>query len=215
MGTQLGHVDWHHNLQRNSIAYVRHDGVKSVGNKVWNNILLTPKDACQPLYSSVAFAATYFAEVDYNLVVSKAVGQPVPTYKFIGGAFPLADFRAKGYEVHTQFVAGGPAAIFDDVASYKLKPEYASAGRDHDEIGPRDVPSILKLSQPGATGPELLIALENGGQQPEPEPTPPGPSAGAVALRAAIRAALATPGLDPDVKAALEAAIKSLPVETP
>jgi hypothetical protein len=174
----------HHNLLIGEKGFY-HVKDSSYDHCFWNNILISPGNTSYPYYSPYTTwpgSPPALLEFDYNLVVSDAGGTPNPRYYHQSGNYTLAQFQAFGMEQHSQFVAGGRAAIFDDPAAYTIKAAYRTAGRDADMIGPRSMAAVLALTGTTArdTGPEALIALESAGASVD-RLVLSGPSSGVVA----------------------------------
>jgi hypothetical protein len=165
----------HHNLFRDSVQIVRRQRDTAHSWRVWSNILLSPTNGCTPFWSGSAQMPgnpTGLLECDYNLVVSKAGGVPNPIYPTRSGTrhvnFTLAQFRARGFERHSRFVTGGPNAIFDDLVTFRLKPEFRTIGRDGGIVGPgwSDCPetgervTVADIIDTSRYGPEALVELE-------------------------------------------------------
>jgi hypothetical protein len=118
----------------------------------WDNIVITPTSSVTYPHS-IAYtpsgASAPIEYLDYNLYVAADGSIPAPTYTFTGKTYTLAEFRAEGFERHSQAIAGGPAAIFAVPKTFALKPKFLAAGRDGGMPGPADVATILDVSRYG------------------------------------------------------------------
>ena len=124
------------------------------GASIWNNIALS---GGQPLVGFIdqyeAFAASgsaaQLAYMDYN------VYDGAPSYDFGGyvgspSTFNLSQMRTQGFEQHSQVVSSD-LSIFQDLTSYALLPQWNTAGRYGDPVGPRyPVAQILNTNRYGA-----------------------------------------------------------------
>ena len=121
-------------------------------NRVWNNIVLSGGKGILAFYEkrSVFVAGgdkPHLALMDFNLY------DAAPRYEFGEYAgrhqkFTLADMRAKGFEKHAEVVAGA-SALFMDEKTWKLKPQWARAGKNGDAPGPDEIAEILNLTRYG------------------------------------------------------------------
>jgi hypothetical protein len=165
------YAEVHHNLFRDTAQMVRRQDNRSHSWRLWSNIQLSPANRCNPWwagYTTWPGNPPGLLECDFNVVVSKAGGPPVPTYPYKGiAAFTLAQFRSFGFERSSLFVSGGPAAIFDDTTLYRLRTPYLHAGRDGDPVGPgfSEIDPGVKVSSADILdtsryGPEALVERE-------------------------------------------------------
>ena len=152
------------------------------GNEVyqsqfWNNIVLSGNGT--PMWAYATYDAfttsgsmapiTY---MDYN------VYDGAPEYRFNNDDpdLTLAQFQAQGFETHSSVVAND-LDIFQNLTSYVLLPQWTTAGRYGDAVGPRyPVAQIMNVSRygPGALSSGTSPAIT---QQPQNQTVATGGSA--------------------------------------
>ena len=89
--------------------------------------------------------------MDYNVYTAP------PKYTFgaysqgRGQTFGMDEMRSRGFEQHSQVVAGA-GEIFKDEKSWDLLPRWRTAGRDGEAVGPENVSLVLDLTRYGPAG---------------------------------------------------------------
>jgi hypothetical protein len=73
-----------------------------------------------------------------------------------GQTFGIAEMRSRGFERHSQVVAGA-GAIFKDEQSWELLPRWKTAGRNGGTMGPDNVALILNLRRYRPAGREFKV----------------------------------------------------------
>ena len=148
----------------------------STDASIWNNIVLT---GGQPVWgyvnSNQYLTDSPLSYMGYN------VYDAAPTYGFglylsNPTQYTLSQFQAQGFEQHAQVVSSD-LSIFQNLTSYALLPQWTTAGRYGDAVGPRyPIAQILNTSRygPGAlsTGSSPSIT-----QQPQNQTVSAGGSA--------------------------------------
>ncbi|MFW6161836.1 MAG: NosD domain-containing protein [Planctomycetota bacterium] len=119
---------------------------------VWNNIVLSGGKPILAFYEKRNVLVTegdsvHLVVMDFNLY------DAAPRYEFGEYArrhqkLTLADMRARGFEKHSRVVAGA-SELFVDETSWRLKPQWAKAGKDGEAPGPDDIAAILDLTRYG------------------------------------------------------------------
>jgi hypothetical protein len=136
----------HDNLVRAlSLAGAWAGGV--TGTKIWNNIVISKArsiTACQNKKHDLTSAV---ADMDYNIYDAP------PTYHF--GEYTsnrqrlsLDQMRTIGFEEHSRVVSS-VTDVFEDEVSYRLIPEWKTAGRQAEPPGPEDTASVLDVRRYG------------------------------------------------------------------
>jgi len=130
----------------------------SAGNtwnsQLWNNIVIAGGAPITAYYSYKDSLSTtpphdQLAYMDYNVYDAS------PSYVFARDLaseqdLTLTGMQAVGYELHT---AVAPASdIFVDQVSYQLKPQWQTAGRYGDAVGPDSTSAIINTSRYGPMG---------------------------------------------------------------
>ena len=118
--------------------------------QIWNNIALATSFpgvygwACQTRYAQSGPQAP-IAYMDYN------VYDVPPHYDFFNDAplDNLTQFQSQGFELHAQVASD--LSIFQDLTSYVLQPQWTTAGRYGDPIGPRY--PVAQIMDPNRYGP--------------------------------------------------------------
>jgi hypothetical protein len=121
-------------------------------NRVWNNVVLSGGKPILAFYEKKsAFVAAgdkvHLAFMDFNFYDAP------PRYEFGEYAgnhqkFTLDDMRAKGFEKHSEVIAGASDLFMGD-KTWQLKPQWAKKGRDGDAPGPDNIAEILDLTRYG------------------------------------------------------------------
>jgi hypothetical protein len=107
-----------------------------VQTNFWNNIMFQGGSIGVEAYHTYepynqTGPSAPFAYSDYNIY------DGAPGWDFGNGTrFNLAQFRAQGFERHSRVVRSA-RDIFQDRTSYQLKPQWQTAGRYGDPVGPR------------------------------------------------------------------------------
>ena len=90
--------------------------------------------------------------MDYN------VYDGTPSYWFNYITYTLSQFQGQGFENHSSVVASA-LSVYQDLTSWVLKPQWTTAGRYGDPVGPRyPIAQILNTSR---YGPGALTGLDN------------------------------------------------------
>ena len=97
--------------------------------------------------SSVSFSTgsstSPLSYMDYN------VYDGTPEYDFNGTTYTLSQMQSHGFEQHA-YVVSSDLSIFQNLTSYVLLPQWTTAGRYGDPVGPRyPVAQILNTSRYG------------------------------------------------------------------
>jgi len=121
----------------------------SYRQNIWNNIVFAPNSKLTAFYN---IAITYvqsgpnapISYMDYNVYTG------TPNYQFGGGTtFTFPQMQSQGFEQHTSVVSG-PLNIYQDLTAYQLLPQWQTAGRYGDSVGPRfPIAQILDVSRYG------------------------------------------------------------------
>jgi len=139
---------------------------------LWNNIVLARGKAVTAYNESknpfvITGEKKHLAYMDYNLYTAP------PKYTFgayaqgRGEAFGMDEMRSRGFERHSQVVAGA-GEIFKDEQSWELLPKWKTAGRDGGAVGPENVAAVLDLRRYGPAAGRLKVIAgpsENGSAQ--------------------------------------------------
>ncbi len=125
-------------------------GSDSIGSQFWNNIMLTPGWTSLWSYSSsVAFNPNQVSYSDYNVYDS------APWWGFPGDTnYDLTAVRGLGYGYGAHSAVATDGSIFVDLVSYVLQPQWTTAGRYGDPVGPR-IP-IAQLLDTSRYGPQAF-----------------------------------------------------------
>lgn len=125
-------------------------------SRLWNNVVITNGGSVVAYNESQnPFINTgekrHLAYMDYNVYTAP------PKYTFgayaqgRGQTFGIDEMRSRGFERHSQVVAGA-GEIFKDRRSWELLPRWKTASRDGRAVGPENIALILDLRRygPGA-----------------------------------------------------------------
>ena len=121
----------------------------SYQENVWNNITISNGqptwgyDVDEPF--STGSSTSPLSYMDYNVYDS------TPEYYF-NGTYTLAQMQAQGFEQHA-YVVSSALSVYQNLTSYVLLPQWTTAGRYGDPVGPRyPVAQIMNTSRygPGA-----------------------------------------------------------------
>ena len=131
-------------------------GQGDLNQELWNNIVISGGQAITAYVDHYVSFTTSGSQaplqyMDYN------VYDGAPTYSFGEytsqyNDFSLSQMQAQGFEQHAHVVSSD-LSIFQDVTSYALLPQWTTAGRYGDPVGPRyPVAQILNTNRygPGA-----------------------------------------------------------------
>ena len=124
--------------------------ISSYQENVWNNITISKG---QPTWGydvgeafSMGSSTSPLSYMDYNVYDS------TPEYCFNGTIYTLAQMQAQGFEQHA-YVVSSALSVYQNLTSYVLLPQWTTAGRYGDPVGPRyPVAQIMNTSRygPGA-----------------------------------------------------------------
>jgi len=140
------------------------NGYPSIGGTVdgymeslWNNIVITSGQALDAYWDpynnfSVGQSKSPLAYMDYN------VYDATSSYRFGDYAsgtvtYTLSQFQAQGFEQHSYDISGDQN-IFQNLTTYTLLPQWTTAGRYGDTVGPRY--SVAQILNPNRYGPGAL-----------------------------------------------------------
>jgi PKD repeat protein len=140
---------------------------------IWNNVVFSPASTFDAVFSYVtnyiqSGSTAPIAYMDYNVYTG------TPSYAFANMTMNLPTMRGQGFENSTSVVAS-PTNIYQDLVSYNLLPQWATAGRYGDPVGPRfPISTILDASR---YGPAALAITPTITSQPQNQTVGSGSSA--------------------------------------
>jgi len=146
----------YNNLIRNA-TQVFNGQLKFYNVSIWNNIAISRGPAITAFVDeSVAFvprgSRAPLQYIDYN-VYDRAPSYSFGSYASQKRVFNLSQMRARGFEQHARVVRSD-LTIFQDLTSYQLRPQWTTAGRNGDPVGPRF--PIAKILDTSRYGPQAL-----------------------------------------------------------
>ena len=121
-------------------------------NAIYNNIVISAGKRILAFYEKrnalvTAGPRVHLTLMDYNLYDAPPryeLGQYARPYQ----KFTLDDMRRRGFEAHSHVVARA-SEVFVDEKSWRLKPQWAKAGKSGDAPGPDNIAEILDLTRYG------------------------------------------------------------------
>jgi hypothetical protein len=169
------HSEIHHNLIRTNHRFRNMaraiSGAQSVWSlSLWDNIVISRRqsilayaDLTLPFTPRGAEAPLEY--MDYN------VYDGPPRYSFgeytrRPSDFTLSQMRTQGFERHSKVVASA-SSIFWNLTAYQLRPQWTTAGRNGDPVGPRF--SIAQILATSRYGPQALGAGSSPAMIQQPE----------------------------------------------
>lgn len=136
----------HDNLVRaRSLAGAWAGGV--TGTKIWNNIVISKArsiTACQNKRQDLTSAVAY---MDYNIYDASPVYE-FGEYTSNRQRLSLDQMRNAGFEEHSRVVSS-EEDLFEGEATYRLLPEWKTAGKQAEPPGPKDTATVLDMRRYG------------------------------------------------------------------
>ena len=132
-------------------------GGRSYLDNIWNNIVITGGQEIRGYWNpydafTTGLSTSPLAYMDYN------VYDGPPIYDFNGyvgteEVYTLSQMQAQGFEQHSSVISGD-SNIFSNLTTYTLLPQWTTAGRYGDTLGPRY--SVAQIMNPNRYGPGAL-----------------------------------------------------------
>jgi parallel beta-helix repeat protein len=155
LGYLVDGTEVHDNLIRGDML-AGHWAGELWNTRLWNNIVIVQGKAVTAYNESRnpflnVGEKKHLAYMDYNVYTAP------PKYTFgaysqgRGQTFGMDEMRSRGFEQHSQVVAGA-GEVFKDERSWDLLPQWRTAGRDGDAVGPENVALVLDLTRYGPAG---------------------------------------------------------------
>ena len=143
------------------VLYAIADGYPSGGysylDNIWNNIVITDGTKVQGYYNpydafTIGQSTSPLAYMDYNLYDAPSIYE-FNNYVGTNEVYTLSQMQAQGFEQHSYDISGD-TNIFQNLTTYALLPQWTTAGRYGDTLGPRY--SVAQIMNPNRYGPGAL-----------------------------------------------------------
>jgi hypothetical protein len=117
------------------------------GTKIWNNVVISGARSIAACRNAKQELASALAYMDYNLYDAPPAydfGEYTPNRQ----RYSLDEMQAAGFELNSRVVSRA-GDVFEDEKSYRLLPQWKTAGRQADPPGPEDAAAVLDVSRYG------------------------------------------------------------------